>query len=132
MKCAFFLIKKYCFENKKLLHFFRCYCKALKLSEKSPLLWHDLARCYLTQIHLDSTVNRKEVVNKSFAAAKEAVRRDPHSWFYWNLLGVICMLNEIKNYSLAQHSFVMAIEKEANNPVSWANLGSLYLLLGKI
>lgn len=101
------------------------------MSGKSPLLWHDLARCYLTQLSLDPTVNQKEVINKSLAAVKEAVKIDPHVWFYWNLLGVICMLNEIKNYALAQHSFVMAIEKEPNSPVPWVNLGSLYLFLGK-
>ena len=76
-------------------------------------------------------MNSKDVIIRSLAAAKEAVKLDPSSWFYWNSLGVICMSSDIKNYSLAQHSFIVAIEKEANNSISWTNLGSLYLLLGK-
>ncbi|NP_001153421.1 tetratricopeptide repeat domain 37 isoform X1 [Nasonia vitripennis] len=107
----------------------RCYCRALSMSKNSPLLWHDLSRCYFAQLHLDTSIDPNEIANKSLAAAKEAVKIDPSNWFHWNLLGVICMSNEIKNYALAQHSFVMAIETEPNNAVSWTNLGCLYLLL---
>ncbi|XP_011495670.1 PREDICTED: tetratricopeptide repeat protein 37 [Ceratosolen solmsi marchali] len=107
----------------------RCYCRGLNLSENSSLLWHDLAHCYLTQLHLDPSVDRNDIVLKCLAAAKEAVQINPSYWFHWNVLGVICMANEIKNYALAQHSFVMAIEIESNS-VSWTNLGCLYLLLG--
>lgn len=108
----------------------RCYCRALHLSKESSLLWHDLARCYLAQFSLNPLIDTKTVANKSLAAAKQAVRLSPSTWIHWNLLGVICMTEEIKNYALAQHSFVVAIRKEANNAVSWANLGSLYLHLG--
>lgn len=40
------------------------------------------------------------------------------------------MLPEIRNYALAQHSWVMAIDREPNNGVAWTNLGTLYLYLG--
>lgn len=101
------------------------------MSRNSPLLWHDLSCCYFAQLRLDtSIINPNEMANASLAAAKEAVKIDPSTWFYWNLLGVICMSNEIKNYALAQHSFVMAIQIEHNNACSWTNLGCLYLLLG--
>ena len=40
------------------------------------------------------------------------------------------MTKEIKNYALAQHCFVTAIDEELNNAVAWTNLGSLYLHLG--
>lgn len=103
----------------------------MHLSKESSLLWHDLARCYLAQFSLNPLIDTKTVANKSLAAAKQAVRLSPSTWIHWNLLGVICMTEEIKNYALAQHSFVVAIRKEANNAVSWANLGSLYLHLGK-
>nr|CAD7400214.1 unnamed protein product [Timema poppensis] len=39
---------------------------------------------------------------------------------------------EIKNYSLAQHAFIKSVNIESNNPVSWTNLGTLYLLLGEL
>ncbi|XP_014213900.1 tetratricopeptide repeat protein 37-like [Copidosoma floridanum] len=107
----------------------RCYCRALSMSKSSSLLWHDLARCYFAQLNLDSLSDAKEVVKKSLAAAKEAVKLDPYNWFHWNLLGAICMSKLVKNYALAQHSFVMALERQSNNAVAWTNLGSLYLLL---
>ncbi|XP_058800397.1 tetratricopeptide repeat protein 37 [Phymastichus coffea] len=107
----------------------RCFCKALSISKNSSLLWHDLARCYLAQAYLNISENYKDTLNKSLVAAKQAVKLNPSSPFHWNLLGVICMSNEIKNYALAQHSFAMAIEKESNNAVAWTNLGTLYYLL---
>ncbi|KAJ8681556.1 hypothetical protein QAD02_017348 [Eretmocerus hayati] len=108
----------------------RCYSRALNMSKSSSFLWHDLARCYLAQILLDNSVEREKIASKCFASAKEAVKIDPSSWAHWNLLGVICMLNYFKNYALAQHCFVMALDRESN-PISWTNLGTLYLLLGE-
>lgn len=102
----------------------------MSISKNSPLLWHDLARCYLAQASLSKSENQKEILNRSLVAVKKAVKLNPSSPLHWNLLGVICMSSEIKNYALAQHSFVMAIEVESNNAVAWTNLGTLYLLLG--
>ncbi|CAG5092823.1 Similar to TTC37: Tetratricopeptide repeat protein 37 (Homo sapiens) [Cotesia congregata] len=87
--------------------------------------------CYLSQLIHDSTVNRKVTAEKSLEAAKQAVRLCPTTWVHWNILGVICMMPEIKNYALAQHSWVMAIDREPNNGVAWTNLGTLYLHLGE-
>ncbi|CAD6233381.1 GSCOCG00007165001-RA-CDS [Cotesia congregata] len=109
----------------------RCYCRALSITKDSSLLWHDLACCYLSQLIHDSTVNRKVTAEKSLEAAKQAVRLCPTTWVHWNILGVICMMPEIKNYALAQHSWVMAIDREPNNGVAWTNLGTLYLHLGE-
>ncbi|XP_057320439.1 SKI3 subunit of superkiller complex protein [Microplitis mediator] len=109
----------------------RSYCRALSITKDSSLLWHDLACCYLAQVHHDSTVNRKITAEKSLEAAKQAVRLCSTTWVHWNILGVICMLPEIKNYALAQHSWVMAIDREPNNGVAWTNLGTLYLYLGE-
>ncbi|KAK0096871.1 hypothetical protein PV326_004037 [Microctonus aethiopoides] len=108
----------------------RCYCRALSLTKDSPLLWHDLVCCYLSQLNLDPSANRKILAEKSLAAAKQAVRLCPTTWVHWNILGVVCMTEEIKNYALAQHCWVMAIDKEPNNAIAWTNLGTLYLLLG--
>lgn len=100
------------------------------MSKDSSLLWHDLARCYHAQLSLNNLTDSKKIAMKSFEAAKQAIRLSPSSWIHWNLLGVICMVEEIKNYALAQHCFVIAIDKESNNAISWTNLGSLYLHLG--
>ncbi|XP_046745121.1 tetratricopeptide repeat protein 37 isoform X2 [Diprion similis] len=108
----------------------KSYCRALSLSPGSALLWHDLASCYLSQLKINSASDRHDVANKAAAAAKQAIKLSPSSWMHWNLLGVICMTPEIKNYALSQHCYVMAIDMESQNAVAWSNLGTLYLHLG--
>lgn len=111
----------------------RSYCRALSLFENSGSLWYDLACCYFTQLNfVDSSIDQKDLINKSLAAAKQAIKRSPKSWLQWNLLGVICMHDEVKNYALSQHCYIMAIDMELNNAVAWTNLGVLYLHLGNI
>ncbi|KZC12335.1 PREDICTED: tetratricopeptide repeat protein 37 [Dufourea novaeangliae] len=110
----------------------RCCCCALSLSPQSASLWHDLALCYLLQLHLASSVDHKTLASKCLAAGKRAVKLCPSAWLYWNLLGVICMSPYIRNYALAQHSYVMAIDKETNNAIVWCNLGTLYLYIGDL
>ncbi|XP_012257142.2 tetratricopeptide repeat protein 37 isoform X1 [Athalia rosae] len=107
----------------------RSYCRALSLSPDSALLWHDLASSYLAQLRLSATERSYEIAEKAEAAAKQAIRLAPSSWRHWNLLGVICMTKEIKNYALSQHCYVMAIDMEPQNAIAWTNLGTLYLHL---
>lgn len=80
---------------------------------------------------LEETDNKKEIAAKGIAAAKYAVRLNPASWFHWNVLGTFCMSKEVQNYALAQHCFIMAIDREPYNAVVWNNLGTLYLHLGE-
>ncbi|KAL0112836.1 hypothetical protein PUN28_012243 [Cardiocondyla obscurior] len=114
-----------------LLLSIRCFCRAISIQD-SASLWHDLVCCYLMQLNRDSTVSKNDVAIKCYAAAKHTVKLDPQSWLNWNILGVICMSVYVKNYALAQHCFVMAIDKESNNAIAWSNLGTLYLHLGDI
>ncbi|XP_043502031.1 tetratricopeptide repeat protein 37 [Polistes fuscatus] len=109
----------------------RSYYRALDLSKNSALLWHDLACCYLSQLRLNSLNNRQEIANEALTAAKYAVKLCPTSWSHWNILGIICMIPEVKNYALAQHCFIMSISRE-NNAIVWTNLGILYALLGAV
>ncbi|XP_076648879.1 superkiller complex protein 3 [Halictus rubicundus] len=109
-----------------------CYCCALSISPQSASLWHDLASCYLMQLQFDPTVDHKILASKCLAVGKHAVKLSPSTWLHWNLLGVICMSPHIKNYALAQHCYVMAIDRELNNPVVWCNLGTLYLHIGDL
>ncbi|XP_014485629.1 PREDICTED: tetratricopeptide repeat protein 37 [Dinoponera quadriceps] len=108
----------------------RCFCRALSLAQNSALLWHDLACCYSMQLRRNSTINKSDVAARCFAAAKQAVKLCPQSWLHWNILGVICMSLNVRNYALAQHCFVMATDREPNNAIAWSNLGTLYLHLG--
>ncbi|KAI4499739.1 hypothetical protein M0802_004995 [Mischocyttarus mexicanus] len=109
----------------------RSYYRALDLSKNSALLWHDLACCYLSQLRLNPSDNRQEIANEALTAAKYAVKLCPTSWSHWNILGIICMIPEIKNCALAQHCFIMSISRE-NNAIVWTNLGILYALLGDV
>ncbi|CAL7935447.1 unnamed protein product [Xylocopa violacea] len=110
----------------------RCYCCALTISPQSDLLWHDLALCYLTQLQSYPLIDHKNLGSKCLAAAKHAIKLNPAAWIHWNLLGVICMSPYIKNYALAQHAYIMAIDKELNNATLWSNLGTLYLHTGNL
>ncbi|XP_050460410.1 tetratricopeptide repeat protein 37 isoform X1 [Cataglyphis hispanica] len=110
----------------------RCFCRALSTAQNSALLWHDLACCYSMQLDRNSTLNKDDTAAKCLAAAKHAVKLCPQSWLHWNILGVICISPYIKNYALAQHCFIMAIDRESNNATAWSNLGTLYLHLGDI
>ncbi|XP_066601814.1 superkiller complex protein 3 [Prorops nasuta] len=107
----------------------RCYCRALSLSKDSALLWHDLACCYFIQLQYNTSDCRSDTIKKCIAAAKHAILLSPSSWLHWNLLGVICMSSEVKNFALAQHCFVMAVDIESYNAIAWSNLGTLYLYL---
>lgn len=80
---------------------------------------------------LNPSIDRKDIAIKSLSAAKYAVKLCPTSWLHWNILAIICMTSEIKNYALAQHSYVMSISRESNNALVWCNLGILYLYIGK-
>ncbi|XP_076761595.1 superkiller complex protein 3 isoform X2 [Xylocopa sonorina] len=110
----------------------RCYCCALSISPQSDLLWHDLALCYLMQLQSYPLIDHKNLGSKCLAAAKHAIKLNPAVWIHWNLLGVICMSPYIKNYALAQHAYIMAIDKELNNATLWSNLGTLYLHTGSL
>lgn len=109
---------------------YRCYRSAISLCPQLSSLWHDLALCYLMQLQYYPRSTDKSVANECLAAAKHAVTLCPSVWMHWNLLGVICMSPFIKNYALAQHSYIMAIDKDFNNSVVWSNLGTLYLHIG--
>ncbi|XP_077270060.1 superkiller complex protein 3 isoform X1 [Temnothorax americanus] len=100
--------------------------------QNSASLWHDLTCCYLMQLNRATTVNKSDVAIKCLEAAKRSIKLCPQSWLHWNILGVICMSVYVKNYALAQHCYVMAIERESNNATAWSNLGTLYLYLGDI
>lgn len=84
----------------------------------------------MMQLNRDSTFNKQHVAIKCYAAAKHAIKLCPQSWLHWNILGVVCMSVYVKNYALAQHCFVKAIDRESNNAIVWSNLGTLYLHLG--
>lgn len=117
-------------KNKNSFPSFRCFCRALNLSKDSSLLWHDLACCYLSQMKSDPNANRRQLAEKCLAAAKQAIKLCPSTWVHWNMLTAVCMTEEVKNYALAQHCCVMAIDREPNNAIAWTNLGTLYLSLG--
>uniref|UniRef100_A0A8C8VLU8 Tetratricopeptide repeat domain 37 n=1 Tax=Pelusios castaneus TaxID=367368 RepID=A0A8C8VLU8_9SAUR len=109
----------------------RCYGRALKLMS-SPNTWCDLGINYYRQAqHLTtagSDMNEiSELLEKSLQCLKKAVRLDSKNHLYWNALGVVACCSGIRNYALAQHSFIKSVQVEQINVVAWTNLGVLYL-----
>ncbi|KAK9737501.1 Tetratricopeptide repeat [Popillia japonica] len=106
----------------------RCYCKSMSLIEDNVLIWHDLARCYLSHAK-HSTNNTINLYQNAFAAAHHCITIDSGNWEHWNLLGIVAFFKEPKNYALAQHAFIKAVTIEKHSAVAWCNLGTLYLHL---
>ncbi|XP_054277686.1 tetratricopeptide repeat protein 37-like [Macrosteles quadrilineatus] len=113
----------------------RFFCRSLKLikNANTARVWHCLALNYRYQAMLTpvGTDDRKTLCQKASAAVREAVKCNPRGWEHWNLLGVIAALPEVKNYRLAQHAFIKATMADESVAVPWANLGALYLTLGR-
>lgn len=109
------------------------YCKAIGLTEDNVLIWHDLSNCYLKHaLHTEDKEKRSMLFAYATAAAKHCSASNPKNWQHWNLLGNIVMPQDERNLALAQHYFIKAVTVENNNPISWCNLGILYLLMGDI
>ncbi|CAH1115105.1 unnamed protein product [Psylliodes chrysocephalus] len=109
------------------------YCKAIGLTEDNVLIWHDLSNCYLKHaLHTEDKEKRSMLFAYATAAAKHCSASNPKNWQHWNLLGNIVMSQDERNLALAQHYFIKAVTVENNNPISWCNLGILYLLMGDI
>lgn len=110
-----------------------CYSQALKLLEKignCSLLWHDLAVSYCLRSKMSTdNEDKKQLMQKAFAASKKSICFNPTGWENWNLLGVIARSPEINERPLAQHCFIQSILNEEKNAVAWTNLGVLYMEL---
>ncbi|XP_019862951.1 PREDICTED: tetratricopeptide repeat protein 37-like, partial [Amphimedon queenslandica] len=96
---------------------------------KSPYLLHNLALNYyhLAEVEDDKDVS-KEYLEISLKLIKNAITLSPRGHTHWNALGVIAMHSILKDYALAQHSFISSLKIEPNNAVVWSNLGALYLI----
>ncbi|XP_067002861.1 tetratricopeptide repeat protein 37 [Anabrus simplex] len=111
----------------------RCFCRALSITPNISLLWHDLAVNYHYQANSSTNAQlKKQIRDWALIAAKKSITLSPRNWHHWNILGVVAATNEIRNLKLAQHCFIKSLELVSNNPVSWTNLGTIYLILGEI
>ncbi|KAF4526622.1 hypothetical protein B566_EDAN015391 [Ephemera danica] len=108
----------------------RCYCRAISLDKEDSLVWHDLAVSYLTQARHSSAP--EELLRKALSAAQQACQLAAANTSHWNLLGVIAAHSGLKQYKLAQHAFIRAIQVSSGNVQAWSNLGTLYLCLGDV
>ncbi|CAG9862355.1 unnamed protein product [Phyllotreta striolata] len=110
-----------------------CYCRAISLTSDNILIWHDLSNCYLKHaLHLTDKEKRNTLFTYASAAATNCSETNPNNWQHWNLLGNISMYQDNPNFALAQHYFIKAVTVENNNPISWCNLGVLYLMMDDI
>lgn len=108
----------------------RCYSQALNItSKKLPLnsaqkyIWYDLAKCYLTNaLNIDiDKIERLEFKSKAELAIKKCLSLDPKNKDFWNTMGIIESIEEIKNQHLSYNCFVKSLEIEIN-AVAYNNL----------
>ncbi|XP_027843674.2 tetratricopeptide repeat protein 37 [Aphis gossypii] len=108
----------------------RCYSQALNItSKKLPLnpaqkyVWYDLAKCYLKNaLNTDIDKNeRLEFKSKAEVAIKKCLSLDPKNKDFWNTMGIIEAIDEIKNEHLSYNCFVKSLEIEIN-AIAYNNL----------
>ena len=66
-------------------------------------------------------------LTSAMCAIRSALDKDASDERLWNAMGVICAS---AGPALAQHAFVVSLELYSKDPISWSNLGYLYLQLG--
>ncbi|TPX67731.1 hypothetical protein SpCBS45565_g03629 [Spizellomyces sp. 'palustris'] len=96
--------------------------------------WHDLAFTYFYRHHElfakdPEGARRERFSSYAVACEKKAIKKHPLNDAYWNALGVYTLLEDAR---VSQHALIKALESNAENASSWANLGLLYLLQGDI
>ncbi|KDQ10122.1 hypothetical protein BOTBODRAFT_164222 [Botryobasidium botryosum FD-172 SS1] len=68
--------------------------------------------------------DKNSCLDQATDSIKQALREEPGNEAYWNALGAF---NFASNPKIAQHAFIKALEYDSKDPVTWANLGFLYL-----
>lgn len=107
------------------------YSRALKINPTDELIWYELAVNYYSRVQRYANPStKKRYMELAGEATKHAIKISPGRWRNWNLLGVICTTEEVKNERLAQHCFIKALELDKKLAVVWTNLGVLYLSNG--
>uniref|UniRef100_A0AAG5CT63 Tetratricopeptide repeat protein 37 n=1 Tax=Anopheles atroparvus TaxID=41427 RepID=A0AAG5CT63_ANOAO len=125
----------------------RCYNRIIKQNPENGILWYELSKNYFQRATMvvpsqgqagGSVVDsdrseRMKLLSMAREMAKQSIRLDPTRWQNWNLLGVICATEEVKNLALAQHCFVEAVTVDRKTAAAaWSNLGVLYLANNQI
>ncbi|KAG9304605.1 hypothetical protein G9A89_020169 [Geosiphon pyriformis] len=128
------------FENDTLTTFLKGACVAYKYaiylngnnSDINSAYWHDLAISYYWLfVHMKNSFkkfsqeNFSVYLNIAISCIKGALRLEPTNHNFWNDLGVI---TSSINTKLSQHAFIMAMDYSPKDPVSWTNIGFLYLM----
>lgn len=108
----------------------RCYCRAIKISSRDPLLWYELALSHYERAR-KYPMNAAKHLNHAMGTIKHGISLLPSRWLNWNLLGVICATRTVNQLALAQHCFIRAIQLNRKSAVPWSNLGALYLTQGE-
>ncbi|KAJ6607768.1 superkiller protein 3 SKI3 [Mycena sp. CBHHK59/15] len=87
--------------------------------------WYDLGialQCLATK--QTSTEMRQQTEKQAVECLTESVREDPGNDTYWLALGDANFTSRAKT---AQHAYIKALEIDSKNPLTWSNLGLLYL-----
>lgn len=106
----------------------RAYECALQLSPGMASLHYDLGVChYFYALASKDQTKSAERLKISRACVKDAITKEPQNSTFWNCLGVV-----EDQPDKQQHAFIVSLQLDSRNVVSWVNLGMLYLTHGKI
>lgn len=69
----------------------------MSLTDNNVLIWHDLARCYLSHAKTSTNETSNNLFQRAFAAVHHCVTTDPANWEHWNLLGIVAFFKGVSN-----------------------------------
>lgn len=101
-------------------------CYSHVMTQKNDSSSFDLASAYLA---LYRETNKNSYCYISLNIILSCIKKKPHVWRNWNLIGKIFF--HIRKYNLSQHCFIKTILFTRKMPIAniWCNLGTLYLKL---
>lgn len=96
-------------------------------------LWYELSLNYYNRaMKYGTPETTKKYLELAAESAKHTIRKAPQKWKHWNLLGVICTTEQVRDLPLAQHAFIRALKIDRKIAIVWTNLGVLYLRQGQL
>ncbi|KAG4301141.1 hypothetical protein PCK1_002451 [Pneumocystis canis] len=86
--------------------------------------WYSLGQI-LFLIHLQNTNINYNWVNSSIYCLRRAIKMEPKNATFWRAYGVIVSTLSPK---ISQYSLIKSIKLDNQNPITWGDLGTLYMI----
>lgn len=83
----------------------------------------------LAQLKAYKGTSKDSQLHESVECFKKAIQMEPRNYEFWNAYGIA---SSFLNPRVAQHCFIRSLSLNMKQPVTWANLASMYLSRGDL